>query len=129
MHTMPPHGDLEFSTDGIVPAPDRASAHSNDENAPQQHQGGIIEVDLETDVHTRLLNHSNWDASSGCGRDDCDHGTMSPRPYSQRSHRSYGSINTDSFGGRYPGSVDANTVRQMRHMRCWAMPLLRACWE
>jgi hypothetical protein len=121
MHTMPtrdddpqassssPTRDLEFSTDGILPPPDRASAHSHDENAPPQHQGGIIEVDLETDVHTRLLNHSNWDAASGCGREDCNHGTMSPRPWSPQSHRSYGSINTDRFGGRYPGAVDANT--------------------
>jgi len=123
MHAMPARGgdnpqasgsspprDLEFSTDGILPAPDRASAHSNVQNAPLQHQGGIIEVDLETDVHTRLLNHSNWDAASGCGREDCDHGAMSPRPWSHQSHRSYGSINTDSFGGGYPGGANSGEL-------------------
>ncbi|KAF2683987.1 hypothetical protein K458DRAFT_367340 [Lentithecium fluviatile CBS 122367] len=90
--SAPPH-DLEFATDGTQPGPDRASVHSNDENAPPQHQGGIIEVDLETDVRTRLLNHKNWDAASGCGREDCNHGSL------------YGSINTDTFGGRYPGNA------------------------
>lgn len=98
-----PH-NLDLSSDAIVPAPDNASAHANSEYAPPRHRAGIIETDLETDVRTRLLNHSNWDAASGCGREDCNHGTMSPRPLSpQGSHRSYGSINTGIFGGVYNG--------------------------
>jgi hypothetical protein len=105
-----PANDLEFSTDGIQPMPDQASTHPNNENAPPLHQGGIIEVGLETDSRTRLLTHKNWDASSGCGREDCNHGTMSPRPWSHASHKSYyGTINTETFGGRYPGSVDPDT--------------------
>lgn len=119
MHTRPyrddepeasgssPQHDLEFSTDGIQPAPDRASAHSNDENAPPTRQSGIDEVDFEPTARTRLLNHENWDAATGCGEENCNHGDISPRPW---LHRSYGSFNSvDAFGGRYPGSIDAVT--------------------
>lgn len=100
------HRDLEFATDGIHMSTDRASVHSTEE-VVEDPQGGIIEVDLEPTVRTRLLNHKNWDAASGCGDENCNHGAMSPRP---GSGRSYGSFNTDmGFGGRYPGAVDPQT--------------------
>ncbi|KAF2028350.1 high affinity sulfate transporter 1 [Setomelanomma holmii] len=101
-----PH-DLEFSTDGIRPATDGASAHPINENvAPQP--GGIIEIDLEPTVRTRLLNHQNWDASSGCGDANCTHGSTSPRPGVHRNYGSFaGSIHSDnSFGGTYPGITE-----------------------
>ncbi|KAF2639497.1 hypothetical protein P280DRAFT_470146 [Massarina eburnea CBS 473.64] len=99
------HHDLEFTTDGIQPASDRASVHSLAGDAPPR--GGIIEVDLEPTVRTRLLHHQhNWDGSSGCG-ENCNHGVMSPRPWSSMS---YGSINSgNGFGGRYPGEIDPRT--------------------
>jgi hypothetical protein len=95
------HHEIEFSTDGIAPAPDHASAHSDDEVGPP---GGILDVDLEhTSARTRLLSHQNWDAASGCGDPNCNHGAMSPRP---GTHRSYGSFASDAgFGGRYPGGI------------------------
>jgi hypothetical protein len=95
------HHEIEFSTDGIVPAPDHASAHSDDDAGPP---GGILDADLEhTSARTRLLNHQNWDAASGCGDPNCSHGAMSPRP---GTHRSYGSFASDGgFGGRYPGGI------------------------
>ncbi|KAL5389414.1 hypothetical protein DPSP01_002314 [Paraphaeosphaeria sporulosa] len=100
------HHDLEFSTDGIHMSTDRASVHSADDNA-QGPRGGIIDVDLEPTVRTRLLNHKNWDSASGCGEENCNHGAMSPRPASSKS---YGSFNTDGgFGGRYPGAIDPRT--------------------
>lgn len=101
----PPH-DLEFSTDGIRPAPDRASVHSNDDNIPPEHPGGILEIDLESTARSRLLNQQNWDAGSCCGSENCNHGAMSPRPWSARS---YGTMNSgtsrEGFGGRYPGGL------------------------
>ena len=100
------HHDLEFSTDGIQPAPDHASVHSNEENASPEHLGGILEIDLEPTVRSRLLNQQNWDAGSGCGSENCNHGTMSPRPWSARS---YGTMSSGTsragFGGRYPGGM------------------------
>lgn len=106
-----PHHDLEFSTDGIAPAADRASVHSNDENAPPQHQVGLVETDLESTVRTRLLNHQNWDAASGCGSENCNHGTMSPRPWSSRSYGTIGSAQSRTgFGGRYPGGMTGESA-------------------
>ncbi|KAF2789898.1 high affinity sulfate transporter 1 [Melanomma pulvis-pyrius CBS 109.77] len=96
-----PH-DFDFSADGIQPVPDHASAHSNEEIAPN-HPDAILELDLEHTAHTRLLNHQNWDAASGCGSENCNHGAMSPRPF---EHRGYGSFASDGgFGGRYPGGL------------------------
>jgi hypothetical protein len=103
--SAPPH-ELQFSTDGIQPAPDRASVHSNDENIPQEHPGGILEIDLESTARSRLLNQQNWDAGSCCDSENCNHGVMSPRPWSARS---YGTMNSgmsrEGFGGRYPGGL------------------------
>ncbi|KAL1599880.1 hypothetical protein SLS60_007685 [Paraconiothyrium brasiliense] len=102
-----PHG-LEFSTDGINMSTDRASVHSADETV-EEPRGGIIEVDLEPTVRSRLLNHKTWDAdaAAGSGEENGNNGAMSPRP---ASGRSYGSFNTDNgFGGRFPGSIDPHT--------------------
>ncbi|ORY08793.1 high affinity sulfate transporter 1 [Clohesyomyces aquaticus] len=100
------HGDLDFSADGIHPLPDRASVHSTDENVPPDQQGAIIEVDLENAIRARLLHQRDWDAGSGCGSDNCNHGALSPRPW---LHRNYGSMSSDmsrdGFGGRYAGGV------------------------
>ena len=105
----------EFESDGIHPAPDRASVHSNDGKVPAENVGATIDADLESTMRTRLLSHKDWDQASGCGSEHCSHGTFSPRP---ATHRSYGSISSDvsrdGFGGRYPrelgdgpgGSVD-----------------------
>ncbi|KAF2708691.1 hypothetical protein K504DRAFT_407739 [Pleomassaria siparia CBS 279.74] len=100
-----PNRDLEFSIDGIVPASDHASAHSehSDDDIAPPHPSGILETDAEHSAHARLLNHQNWDAASGCGSENCNHGTLSPRPW---IHRSYGSFASDhGFGGRHSGSV------------------------
>jgi hypothetical protein len=108
-HTDAPHAhDLDFSTDGIRPAADGASAHSVHENAAPQ-RAGILEIDLEPTVRTRLLNHQNWDAASGCGDANCTHGATSPRPGAHRSYGSFAdSIHSDrSFGGAYPGIAEA----------------------
>lgn len=99
--------DLDFSPDGIQPASDGTSAQSVHENvAPQQ--GGITEVDLEPTVRSRLLNHQNWDAASGCGDPNCNHGTISPRPGGHRNYGSFaGSIRSvNSFGGTFPGDAE-----------------------
>ena len=96
----PPH-NLGFSNDGIQLALDGASVHSSENVAPPGRSGGILEVDLEHSAHSRLLNHQNWDAASGCGSENCNHGAMSPRP---QTNRSYGSFASDrEFGGRFPG--------------------------
>lgn len=86
--------DLEFSTDGMQPAVDGASVHSNHEEVANP-QGGIIEIDLEPTVRTRLLAQQNWDTL------ESTHG----RPGAHRNYGSFaGSIHSDnSFGGAFPG--------------------------
>lgn len=102
----PEQPDLDFGTDGIHPSVERPSARAADDTADEP-RGGVLEVDLEPTVRSRLLSHRNWDDASGCGDDNCNHGTMSPRP---PSGRSYGSFNTDGgFGGRFAGAVDPRT--------------------
>lgn len=107
-HAGPSTG-LEFSGDGIHPAPDHASVHSGDDEVPSGQPRGIVESELEPTARTRLLNH-NWDAGSCCGSEHCNHGTMSPRPWSVRS---YGTINSSmsrtGFGGPYPGGAGEGT--------------------
>jgi hypothetical protein len=103
--SIPPSGDepqasssaaardfLEVDNDAIHPKADVASVHSNDDFAGPDTLGSILEADFEPTLHTRLLNHKNWDAASGCGSENCNHGAMSPRPITHRSTRSYGSI-------------------------------------
>lgn len=96
------HPDLAVSSQGIIPASDEASVHSAHGPGPAT----AAHLDFEpVSAHTRLLNHQNWDDASGCGDENCNHGTMSPRPFTARSYGSFNS--TMGFGGRYPGSIDA----------------------
>lgn len=96
------HPDLAVSSQGIVPASDHASVHSAHGPGPAT----AAHLDFEpVSAHTRLLNHQNWDDASGCGDENCNHGTMSPRPFTARSYGSFNS--TMGFGGHYPGSIDA----------------------
>lgn len=92
----------EFQSDGIHPTSDQASVHSSDGNTPIYPSG--FAVDQESNLRTRLLSHKNWDQASGCGSENCNHGTLSPRP---GTHGSYGSISSDmsrdGFGERFPG--------------------------
>lgn len=83
-----PH--LDFGVDGIQPTADALSAHSTHENVGSS--GGIIEIDLEPTVRTRLLNHQQHDAGTG-------------RPATHRSYGSFaGSVHSEqSFGGAFPG--------------------------
>ncbi|KAJ4364414.1 hypothetical protein N0V83_009008 [Neocucurbitaria cava] len=101
-----PAAHLDFSADGIQPAADATSVHSTHETVGPR--GGIIEIDLEPTVRTRLLNHQNWDAASGCGDSDCNHGSLSPRPELGRNYGSFaGSIHSErSFGGVFPGITE-----------------------
>jgi hypothetical protein len=70
----------------------------------------------EHNPRTRLLGDEHWDAASGCGSENCGHGTFSPRPLSPRqdSYSSYGSFDYSSslsqreLGGPYPGSIGAD---------------------
>lgn len=61
----------------------------------------------ELSARTRLLGDEHWDAASGCGSENCAHGTYSPRPISSRqgSYMSYGSFDSSQkgFGGTYRG--------------------------
>jgi hypothetical protein len=95
----------EVSADGIQPASDGTSAQSVHEHALAQHDG-IVEVDMEPTVRSRLLNHQNWDAASGCGDANCSHGDTSPRPGNPQEPQSR-----------------LREMRQTRPTRCWAMPL------
>lgn len=93
----------EVEEDGIHPTnPDVASVKSYN-SEPQTE--AMFNLNFESNVRTRLLSQKNWDATSGCGSVNCQHGTMSPRPL---THRSYGSmasnVSQDGFGGAYPGN-------------------------
>ena len=55
----------------------------------------------EADLRTRLLTHRTWDQASACGSDSCNHGTLSPRPPTRGSVRTYGSVNSDSVEDPY----------------------------
>jgi hypothetical protein len=87
-----PH-DLAFSAHGIEPMTDATSIHSTHENAAPS--GGIIEIDLEPTVRTRLLNQQNWDNFS----------RAHARPAAHGNYGSFaGSIHSEqSFGGAFPG--------------------------
>ena len=83
---------------GIYPTtPDYASAASEDVDSDV---AGQAEPGIQPDVRTRLLDQSQWDKASGCGSDDCSHGTMTPRP--GLSH-GYGSMDTFSSGQSHDG--------------------------
>jgi hypothetical protein len=72
----------------------------------------------ELNARTRLLGDEHWDAASGCGSENCAHGTFSPRPLSPRqgSYMSYGSFDSSAvsqrgFGGTYEGgNIDGEDV-------------------
>lgn len=77
--------------------------------APQAE--ATLDTGLTPDVRTRLLSHKNWDRASGCGSENCAHGTFSPRPSTQRSYGSFASQHErDSFGGRYPESLGEDEI-------------------
>jgi hypothetical protein len=82
----PPH--LAFGVDGIQPTADALSAHSTHDNVGPP--GGIIEIDLEPTVRTRLLSHQDGGPA---------------RPATHRSYGSFaGSVHSEqSFGGAFPG--------------------------
>ncbi|KAF2476165.1 high affinity sulfate transporter 1 [Lindgomyces ingoldianus] len=101
-----PQNTVEFSTAGIPPVPDGASVHSNGESVPPDQGGAVIEVDLEHVPRSRLRSNRDWDQSSGCGSENCNHGSLSPRPWHQRDYGSISSdMSRDGFGGRYAGGL------------------------
>jgi hypothetical protein len=96
--------DIGFSSDGIQPAQDHASVRSGDNELATDGPTGILETEGPT-ARTRLLNHQNWDAGSCCGSENCNHGTMSPRPWSVKSYgTASSSMSRTGFGGPYPGT-------------------------
>ncbi|KAF2456180.1 sulfate transporter family-domain-containing protein [Lineolata rhizophorae] len=101
--------------DGIHPtAPDAASIRSADASgatdaapgAPGAEPGAVFDetyFDRPT-VRARLLSHKNWDQASGCGSDNCAHGTFSPRPQTGGSGGG-DDASRAGYGGRYPGGL------------------------
>jgi hypothetical protein len=87
--------DIAFNADGMQPATDGASARSTHENAAPQHDG-VLEIDLEPTIRTRLLNQQNLDFG------------YSSRPGVHRNYGSFaGSIHSDnSFGESFPGITE-----------------------
>jgi hypothetical protein len=94
----------EMDDDGIRPSsPNGAETgeYHHEHHAEQSFWNPI------PNIRSRLLGHDNWDAASGCGSENCGHGTFSPRPLSPRqgSVRTYGSFSSQisqaGFGGAY----------------------------
>jgi hypothetical protein len=94
----------DFEEGGIVPAQDQADT---DEYQSDQYAEPSSFWSSDHGVRSRLLGHDNWDAASGCGLENCGHGTLSPRPLSptQGSYMTYGSfsssVSQQGFGGAY----------------------------
>jgi hypothetical protein len=94
----------QVNEDGIRPTLDE---HADVEEDQFTHLSEPAFWGGEPNVRSRLLGQDNWDAASGCGSENCGHGTFSPRPLSptQGSFMTYGSfssqISPDGFGGAY----------------------------
>lgn len=106
--------------DGIRPSLPHLASAQTDGSAGHEAQGDFRSP-FHATARTRLLDHDNWDAASGCGSDNCKHGAYSPRARSpQRDYVSYGSIGgangpewpDEGFGGRLPG-VQEDSVHSM----------------
>lgn len=96
--------------DGIRPSLPHLSSAQTDGSANTEPRGDFRSPFIPS-ARTRLLDHENWDAASGCGSENCKHGSYSPRARSpQRGYVNYGSIGGidgpeyphESFGGRMP---------------------------
>lgn len=74
------------------------------DHADSEPQGDFY-ADRDANVRSRLLDAENWDQMTGCGSDNCGHGTYSPRP--QSPHGGFG--NYGSFGDRF-GDLGSGTV-------------------
>ena len=93
--------------EGILP-----SAEASTPAQPQiveQHAEIPVSHPEDAELRTRLMSPDNWDIASGCGSENCQHGTLSPRPMSPvgGSIRSYGSFmpqqfSENGYAGRYP---------------------------
>jgi Sulfate permease family len=97
----------EIKSEEVVPSIGTSSSAKPD--TTEQHAEALFEPHPEPSVRSRLLGPDNWDAASGCGSENCAHGTLSPRPNSPRpgSTRSYGSFASENgFGGPYPGGIE-----------------------
>jgi hypothetical protein len=105
--------EIGFSTDRIQPLPEHTSILSDDNAVLTEEPRGILETEVEPSARSRLLNHQNWDAGSCCGSENCNHGAMSPRPWSVRS---YGTVSSNmsrtGFGGPYPGTPGSSDPAQ-----------------
>lgn len=93
-------GALEFSADGTQPGPSHAFSQSIAAGTSSDEPQGNFDGQHEHPVRNRLLSHTNWDAGSCCGTDECVHGALSPRPWSLRSYGTMNSVTSPSaFGG------------------------------
>lgn len=97
---------------GIVPSqPQRAEPEEDQSDHHAETPSFWSENGGEPNVHTRLLGNHNWDNASGCGDEDCRHGSFSIRPTSPRqgSFKSYRTFHSEiseaGFGGPYPGGI------------------------
>ena len=79
---------LEFGDDGIHPHISHIASPVGHE--ADTHVRGILEEPSEEpDAHTLLM--ESYDQGPGCGSKKCNHGTLSPRPTTQRSTMSFDS--------------------------------------
>lgn len=94
----------EFDKDGgIHPTIPEQAATAPDEIEIE----GSTESSPLVDARSKLLDQKQWDQASGCGSENCDHGTFVARATRPRFLKGYGSIATtgsnEGFGGRHRG--------------------------
>lgn len=110
---MPSHArgrqgaDDEERRNGLHPRPDAASVHSDHSEA----HASMDEPPEAPNVRTRLLEQVDYYHDHDCGQEECDHGTMSPRPGPNRGYGSFASSESrarsqDGYGGPVPDSAE-----------------------
>ncbi|EON69209.1 hypothetical protein W97_08468 [Coniosporium apollinis CBS 100218] len=109
-----PEHHLHAIDEGAAAASSRLSTSSKRSDKGKGRERASSDTDTVPNARTRLLNHANWDRESGCGKDDCAHGTFSPRPNTLRSYGStQSSFSLSGFGGRYSGALGGGPNNSM----------------
>lgn len=109
-----PEHHLHAIDEGAAAASSKLSTSSKRSDKGKGRERASSDSDTVPNARTRLLNHANWDRESGCGKDDCAHGTFSPRPNTLRSYGStQSSFSLSGFGGRYSGALGGGSNNSM----------------
>jgi len=96
----------EFQIDGIHPASRDYAEADMDSGASATDVNGVVQGPSQPpDARTRLLGDGHKYHLPDCGHEDCNHGSLSPRPRYQRGYGSFATYDTfDSTRSREGGN-------------------------